>query len=76
MQHVLGEYFVSQTSLQNFIWDRKEMESFQRKAISEDFAVRETDSGLSCLSHWDNNCCTKLDWSRANLREMDTVKAI
>lgn len=62
--------FFSQTRLQNFIWDSKEMESFQSKAISEDFAVRETDSGLSCLLYWNSNCCTrKLDWPRASLRE-------
>lgn len=48
------------------------MEPFQSKAISEDFAVRETDSGLSCLLYWNSNCRTKnLDWPTASLREME-----
>lgn len=48
------------------------MESFQSKAISEDFAVRGTDSGLSCLLYWNSNCPTKkLNWPRARLRERE-----
>jgi len=70
MECVLGEYFFSQISLPNFIWDSEEMESFQSKVISEDFAIRQTDSGLSCLFYWNSNCCTKKpDWPRASLRE-------
>lgn len=71
-----GIFFFSQTSLQNFIWDSKEMESFQSKAINEDFAVRETDSDLSCLLYWKSNCTKNLDWPRAILRKGNIVKVI